>query len=425
MSLSKERGSAARSMGMYIASMQQRRDPRTPAQRAEIPLNTSPSTLDSGNGVGTYAPGISQGLIIPSMTPRPRPLPSPRPQPKTLRGLAVSRFWSGVVPTSQGLVIPSMTPTLPTSQGLPIPSMERQVPRSKGLAILSMLRHVDPPKLMKPKAPEGSVKGDVERHWYDKPLAVLDQGADAVTGAVTSAPGKFLDSTKEAVTSSPGWWLVDKGMDVAGSVAVGRVSGWLDVFDRLGQRITESPLLTRAQQNFRYLGRWLSTSPKALEQFAGGALRQVDRFGRYAGAAGKLFAPVGAAVGVVSALDTYRKWKQGDATDQELIESGLSIVPYLGTAIFLKNEAKAAVGAKAKGGRVRSDEMTLVGERGPEVVQLPGGSDAMAARRARQLAGAGARRSRGDVHVRQHLDGREITRSTVRNLDDDEQWGWR
>jgi hypothetical protein len=84
----------------------------------------------------------------------------------------------------------------------------------------------------------------------------------------------------------------------------------------------------------------------------------------------------------------------------------------------------------ARGGRVAHSTTALVGERGPEIVQLPGGANVIPAHRSRsalQHAGAGASpvRARRDLHVHQHLDGREIARATLRNLDDDEQWGRR
>jgi hypothetical protein len=85
---------------------------------------------------------------------------------------------------------------------------------------------------------------------------------------------------------------------------------------------------------------------------------------------------------------------------------------------------------RARGGRVGHGETTLVGERGPEIVRLPAGADG-AAQRSRGLlgqprAGGSARqRARRDMHIHQQLDGREIARSTVRSLDDDEQWGRR
>ncbi|MDO8187212.1 hypothetical protein Q5424_09380 [Conexibacter sp. JD483] len=85
---------------------------------------------------------------------------------------------------------------------------------------------------------------------------------------------------------------------------------------------------------------------------------------------------------------------------------------------------------RARGGRVQSGETTLVGERGPEIVRLPGGSQVMPAHRSRELMermgmGAGGFGPQADreLHIHQHLDGREIARSTLRNFDDDEQWG--
>lgn len=88
---------------------------------------------------------------------------------------------------------------------------------------------------------------------------------------------------------------------------------------------------------------------------------------------------------------------------------------------------------RARGGRVGHGETTLVGERGPEIVQLPAGSNVVPAHRSRELLGrsapagavpdGGLPGGRRELHVIQQLDGREIARSTIRNLDDDEQWG--
>lgn len=102
----------------------------------------------------------------------------------------------------------------------------------------------------------------------------------------------------------------------------------------------------------------------------------------------------------------------------------------LGLDAFLlaRDIDKAVFGTRARGGRVRRGEMTLVGERGPEIVQLPAGSNVIPAHRSRmalEQPGAGALPSRAsrELHLHQILDGREIARSTIRNLDDDEQWG--
>ncbi len=75
---------------------------------------------------------------------------------------------------------------------------------------------------------------------------------------------------------------------------------------------------------------------------------------------------------------------------------------------------------KAGGGRVRGGETTLVGERGPEIVRLPAGSDVIPAHRSRMLMEGQAQRQpvpAGDreLHVHQYLDGREVARSTVRH----------
>lgn len=83
---------------------------------------------------------------------------------------------------------------------------------------------------------------------------------------------------------------------------------------------------------------------------------------------------------------------------------------------------------RARGGRVRRGETTLVGERGPEIVQLPAGSNVIPAHRSRMAleqaeTAALPSRSNRELHLHQILDGREIARSTIRNLDDEEQWG--
>ena len=88
---------------------------------------------------------------------------------------------------------------------------------------------------------------------------------------------------------------------------------------------------------------------------------------------------------------------------------------------------KQDAATRAGGGRVRHGETTLVGERGPELVRLPAGLDAIAARRTRALLEAAAGRddvqpAELELHIHQHLDGREVALSTVHNLDD-EQWG--
>lgn len=84
----------------------------------------------------------------------------------------------------------------------------------------------------------------------------------------------------------------------------------------------------------------------------------------------------------------------------------------------------------ASGGVVpRGSQVQLVGERGPELVSLPGGTRVTPSDRTtqmlRELAGRpGDRRTaRRDLHIHQYLDGRAIARSTLRNIDDDDQWG--
>lgn len=84
---------------------------------------------------------------------------------------------------------------------------------------------------------------------------------------------------------------------------------------------------------------------------------------------------------------------------------------------------------RARGGRVRHGETTRVGERGPEIVRLPANASTASAQRSRRLAqrsgtSAVSRQARREMHLRQHLDGREVARSTVRHVDDEKQWGW-
>jgi hypothetical protein len=90
---------------------------------------------------------------------------------------------------------------------------------------------------------------------------------------------------------------------------------------------------------------------------------------------------------------------------------------------------------RAGGGVVGSGEVTLVGERGPELVELPSIATVVPAQRTRaaldpaaagRVERGGARpRRRRDLHVHQVLDGRRIARATLRNIDNDQQWGRR
>lgn len=90
------------------------------------------------------------------------------------------------------------------------------------------------------------------------------------------------------------------------------------------------------------------------------------------------------------------------------------------------------LGHRARGGVVRHGEVTVVGERGPELVQLPAIATATsgqpvreALERAAGTPAAGRPRRRRDLHVHQVLDGRRIARAAIRNIDNDLQWGRR
>lgn len=140
---------------------------------------------------------------------------------------------------------------------------------------------------------------------------------------------------------------------------------------------------------------------------------------------------------VLSALSSARLAKRGidstelpeDAVDlisirKDLLEYGSRIRPG-------GEEESSRTGGYARGGRVHRAETALVGERGPEIVRLPAGSNVIPAHRSRELlelTGAGAGAGDGapagasdaprQLHVHQYLDGREIALSTVRDLHD-------
>lgn len=154
------------------------------------------------------------------------------------------------------------------------------------------------------------------------------------------------------------------------------------------------------------------------------------------GAAG-LALPFMRGAGVLSKLSSSRLAKRGiDSTELpedavEVISTGKDLLEY-GSRLRPGGEDGdgSRTGGYARGGRVRRGETALVGERGPEIVQLPAGANVIPAHRSRELlelAGAGAAPvgapgAPTQLHVHQYLDGREIALSTVRDLDDDEQW---
>lgn len=153
------------------------------------------------------------------------------------------------------------------------------------------------------------------------------------------------------------------------------------------------------------------------------------RYGRYAT---KLLKGVPIAGNVIGAADLgwqLGKLMSGNGDWRKTLEAGLGIVPGLGGAMAMKGIYDAVKPQeRARGGVVSSGEITLVGERGPEIVQLPVGSNVIPAHRTREALERASNapafpRTRRDLYIHQVLDGREIARATVRNIDDDGQWG--
>ncbi|MDW5597661.1 hypothetical protein VSS74_25140 [Conexibacter stalactiti] len=410
------------------------------------------STWSGGNSSwsgGPAGPGTSKGLPIPSM----------RPRPQTSRGLAVSRFFSAL-PTSKGLLIPSMAPRVPSSKGLPIPSMVPVVPTSKGLPILSM----------RPRAENIAVAKAVMR------ANRIAAATSRLGGAMTNAAGK-IDTGRD-------WGIVG---DVAGGIGSGlkwtgnaawdaggyglrAATGTSRVLDVPGSMAANVAYLATTPKSmftpFAYVNNNLG-DPMGLDakmQFvndvatAGGLLRRFD-FGPDAVLAGRLFRRADAIGNATSVYkldrDTYKFWHRQGSDAEDVAMGWVGLMPGIGEATSVLDlwarsrkpweiagprmeydsfldmlRGKGRLVTRAGGGRVGHGETTLVGERGPEIVRLPTGADTAARRSRGSLgqpgAGGSARQqARRDMHIHQQLDGREIARSTVRNLDDDEQWGRR
>lgn len=79
---------------------------------------------------------------------------------------------------------------------------------------------------------------------------------------------------------------------------------------------------------------------------------------------------------------------------------------------------------RARGGTVLPGEITLVGERGPELLKLPAGTGVTPADRTRQIL-RGATQNIRHINITSpiSLDGRVISSSVLRHVDDGEQWG--
>lgn len=155
------------------------------------------------------------------------------------------------------------------------------------------------------------------------------------------------------------------------------------------------------------------------------------RYGRYAT---KFLKGVPIAGNVIGAWDLgwqLGKLASGNGDWRETFEAGLGMVPGVSGAMAAKDLYELATQPpeeRARGGVVSSGEITLVGERGPEIVQLPAGSNVITAHRTREAlerasSAPAVPRTRRDLYIHQVLDGREIARATIRNIDDDGQWG--
>ncbi|MDW5597662.1 hypothetical protein VSS74_25145 [Conexibacter stalactiti] len=410
------------------------------------------STGSAGGSTWSGGPsgaGTSKGLPIPSM----------RPRPQTSRGLAVSRFFSGL-PTSKGL-----SARTPSSKGLPIPSMR---PRAENVALAkAMMRvnnvvaatnrvsgamtraaaHIE--KTKKPSLFERAGSFAMDLNPAAGGLSMGRYAFDVVRGeaSLSDAPREMI---KAGIKSNPilrplataGDAYFDEGdplgiLPVARTAAhVGAITGGLralgvPISDKWASRLAFVDVTT-------VLGSGVlaarSTHDYVHHRGSFGAMAsQTAGFGL--GAAG-IALPFMRGAGAFSKLGSGRLAARGIEAEEipedavQVISSGKDLLEY-GSQIRPGGEDESSrTGGYARGGRVLRAETALVGERGPEIVQLPAGSNVIPAHRSRELlelAGAGAESARAvaaprQLYVHQYLDGREVGLATVRDLDDDEQW---
>lgn len=441
-------------------------------QRVVDGVSDAASAGSSAVGSTSTGGGSSSSAGSAVTTSKGLPIASMRPRPRTSRGLAVSRFFSGTLPTSKGLLIPSMAPRVPSSKGLPIPSMVPVVPTSKGLPILSMRPRADrlalhramanvdrTVRLTNRVAALAATAGRQIEEANDgggggwnplggfKPFPLLRGGVNAAIDATAWTGNAAWDAGGYGLRAATG---TSRVLDVPGSMAAN--VAYLAT--------TPKSMLTPLAYVNNNLGDPIGLDAKM--QFvndvatAGGVLRRLD-FGPDAMIAGRLFRRADA-IGTGTAVykldrDTYKFWHRQGSDAEDVAMGWVGLTPGVGEAIgvldlwarsrkpweiagprmeydsfldMLRGDGRLVV--RAGGGRVGHGETTLVGERGPEIVRLPAGSDVIPAHRSRELlqqAATAPRGGRRDLHIHQQLDGREIARSTIRNLDDDEQWGRR
>jgi hypothetical protein len=392
-----------------------RRETKARRRNARSDLNTgTPPRSTSRAGAGSSQPSSSRpASVSAAVGPTSKGLPiasmRPRPRPRTVRGLAVSRFWSTAIAND---AIASANRTLARFDKVNA-IVQRVAARQKNRGFIGDVVHS-----------AGGVADDV--------------------GGVT------LDTARTLGSTFPG---VRWGVRTVTSTPVKRALGWLDVTAR-AEQLVRSPLGRGYVADIRTVGNVLGHAPVFLSRAGGGvvggaarlgsgAVRQLDALGRgavrlartpagrFVRRAAQRLGPLGTAVGAYDFGDTFLRFTQGEASFASVVKAGVSAAPVAGTVIFVSDEAMAVTGidGKAHGGRVRGGEITLVGERGPELVKLPTGSDVVPAHRSRELLErVGAAAPRGEqrvLHVHQYLDGREIALSTISDFDDDEQWGWR
>lgn len=449
------------SKGLQIPSMVSRVRSGTGPTPSGGYVAPQPATSFTPSYTPPYTPNHSTGATSQGL-----PIASMRPRPQTSRGLAVSNFWSGL-DRSNGLPIASMRSRGPSSLGLPIESMVPRVPVNNGLPILSMM----------PRAENIAVAQAVMR------ANRIAAAASGLGGAMTDAAGQIdtgrsgwnplgtfqpfqllrdgMDATMDATA-----WTANAAWD-AGGYVLRAETGTSRVLDVPGSMVANIAYLATTPKSiltpFSYVNNNLG-DPIDLESkmqwvndvaTAGGVLRRFD-FGPDAASAGRFFRRLDA-IGTETDVfqldrDTYKFWHRQGSDAEDVAMGWVGLTPGVGEAVglldlwarsrkpweiagprmkydsfldLLRGDGRLKV--RARGGRVGHGETTLVGERGPEIVRLPAGADGAAQRsREQSRAGGSARQqARRDMHIHQQLDGREIARSTVRSLDDDEQWGRR
>lgn len=479
------RSTVGRSQGLIIPSARARPVPTS----KDLPIPSMVPRVRSGSGPtpsggyvaptpspaypSSYTPGYTPGYpsgYTPNhsagATSKGLPIPTMRPRPQTSRGLAVSRFFSAT-PTSNGLPIGSMRARPATSMGLPIESMVPRVPLNNGLPILSMMPRAENIALARTMMQVDDLVAATNRvsGAMTNAAGKIDTGRDwGILGDIAGGIGTGLEWTGNAAVDAGGFAMqATIGTDQL-SKAPGALWATTKYF-ALPKSPIQAILSPISHVNYN-LGDPFDVAGKA-DRFSkvglAGAVMQefgvprTSRFGKVLGHLDVVTPFVGDFKQSAVAHDFA--YKRTSFQDYALTTGGTALSYGALMAKQLKKPAliydlgmlsleidralggsgelefywpwderafERQFGMRARGGRVGHGEISLVGERGPEIVRLPAAQQRSREPLGAPGAGASARqRARRDMHIHQQLDGREIARSTVRSLDDDEQWGRR